>query len=182
LLKTWQKNGVTGSSSKKGQLLKLGLFAVLLTKGIPTGFSNSLTAYCSWSIAAAIGSQQFFGAGFLGVALNTIGWCFAICALFDLFSLVAVAALTVKMGGKTEQTYAAVVELAGETSGMGLVDKVQQAVSATKVALALNSISAALKVRLLQFRMCYCSFGDCSFGDCRFVCATAVYCCPVIAA
>lgn len=52
------------------------------------------------------------------------------------------------------QVYAAVTELAGEKSGLSVVDKAQQAISATKIAIALNSIAAALKVCTLSHLLC----------------------------
>lgn len=54
------------------------------------------------------------------------------------------------------QVYAAVAELAGEKSGLSVVDKAQQAISATKIAIALNSIAAALKVCTLMPMLCAC--------------------------
>lgn len=101
VLKAWQDDGVVDAEGVRGQLLKLGLSAVLV-QGLQTGF-DSLAAYCAWQTAFAVGSQEFFGAGFLGIALDTLGWYFAIGVLFDLFSLGAVTATTVKLGGKTEQ-------------------------------------------------------------------------------
>lgn len=67
----------------------------------------------------------------------------------DVFRLGTVIGGTFVMGTRADTLYQAIEELAGEQGSINIVNKVEAAVSTSKVALALNSVRKALQVRRL---------------------------------
>lgn len=65
----------------------------------------------------------------------------------DVFRLGTVIGGTFVMGTRADTLYQAIEELAGEQGSINIVNKVEAAVSTSKVALALNSVRKALQAR-----------------------------------
>lgn len=146
MLQSWKDQNVEDASKFSDKTRGLGISRVGL--GTVQVFTDILAAYCCSVTAAAFGGASSFGAEALGVVFQLLFFYFAAGALLDLFRLGAVIATAVGLGADSKTLYAAIETLAGENSGLALVDKAQAAVSSTKVILALNSVRRILKVRI----------------------------------
>lgn len=146
VLSSWQDQGLADPKSIKGAFVKGGL-SLVGAAALQSGL-DALASYSSFQTAAVVAAAGFWGSGAIGILLDFLGWYFLIGVALDLYTLGAVAGSTYFLGTRTEGLYAAIEELAGEKSGINIVDKAQAAVSTTKVILALNSISQALKMNL----------------------------------
>lgn len=145
VLESWKDRDVTDASGFSNNIRNLGLSRVGL--GTLQVGTDLLAAYCCSTTASVFGSASSFGAEALGFCFQLLFFYFASGAVLDLFRLGAVIATTVGLGADSKTLYAAIETLAGENTGLGLVDKAQSAVSSSKVVLALNSIRRVLKVR-----------------------------------
>lgn len=144
VLQAWEDEGIDSKGLRR-RLLGIGLSVVGLAAF--QLLTDILAAYCSSTTATIFENSSFFGAGFLAIAFQTLYYYFAIGAAFDTFRLGGVIGGAAAQGASAETLYAAIEQLAGEQSGIALIDKAQAAVSTTKVVLALNSVRRAVKVR-----------------------------------
>eukprot|EP00892_Ulva_mutabilis_P005297 jgi/Ulvmu1/3139/UM015_0179.1 len=142
VLQAWEDEGIDSKTLQR-RLLGVGISVVGLAAF--QLFTDILAAYCSTTTATVFGNSTFFGAGLLAIAFQTLYYYFAIGAAFDTFRLGAVIGGAASLGANTDTLYAAIEQLAGEQSGLGIVDKAQAAVSTTKVVLALNSVRRVVK-------------------------------------
>ena len=146
VLQSWKDQDVQDASKFSEKARGLGVSRIgLATVQVGT---DLLAAYCSSVTAAAFGSASSFGAEALGLVFQLLFFYFAAGAFLDLFRLGAVIATAVGLGADSKTLYAAIETLAGENSGLAIVDKAQAAVGSTKVVLALNSIRRVFKVRI----------------------------------
>lgn len=143
VLQAWEEEGIDSKALKR-RLLGVGLSVVGLAAF--QLLTDILAAYCSTTTATIFENSTFFGAGFLAIAFQTLYYYFAIGAAFDTFRLGAVIGGAATLGASSETLYGAIEELAGDQSGIAIIDKAQAAVSTTKVVLALNSVRRAVKV------------------------------------
>lgn len=143
VLQAWDDQGIDSSALRR-RLLGVGVSVVGLAAF--QLFTDILAAYCSTTTATVFENSTFFGAGILAIVFQTLYYYFAIGAAFDTFRLGAVIGGAASLGARSETLYSAIEQLAGEQSGLGIVDKAQAAVSTTKVVLALNSVRRVVKV------------------------------------
>jgi hypothetical protein len=149
VLTSWKKQDVKDAAAFSQKTRGLGVSRVVLGS-VQVG-TDILAAYCCSVTAAAFGSASSFGAEAIGFIFQLLFFYFATGAFLDLFRLGAVIGTAVGLGTNSKTLYAAIESLAGEASGLAVVDKAQAAVSSAKVVLALNSVRRIFKVRRLSF-------------------------------
>lgn len=149
VLQSWKDKDVNDASAFSAKTRGLGFSRVSLG-AIQVG-TDLLAAYCCSVTAGAFGSASSFGAEAIGFGFQLLFFYFAAGVFLDLFRLGAVIGTAVGLGANSKTLYAAIETLAGENTGLALVDKAQAAVSSTKIVLALNSVRRVLKVRYTSF-------------------------------
>lgn len=154
VLQSWRRQEVKDASafSKKTRgdgISRVGLGAVQV-------FTDVLAAFCCSVTAETFGNATSFGAGTISIGFQLLFFYFAAGAFLDLFRLGAIIGTAAGLGANSKTLYAAIETLAGDNTGLALVDKAQAAVSSTKIVLALNSVRRVLKVRQRRLTMCHC--------------------------
>eukprot|EP01025_Chloroclados_australasicus_P026817 TRINITY_DN2662_c0_g2_i1.p1 TRINITY_DN2662_c0_g2~~TRINITY_DN2662_c0_g2_i1.p1 ORF type:complete len:274 (-),score=32.58 TRINITY_DN2662_c0_g2_i1:139-960(-) len=76
-----------------------------------------------------------------------LSYYFLLTIALDVFRIGAVIVSTVMMGASAKKMYAAVERMAGDQTGVSMIDKYQAAVSTAKVAQALKDVRDAIKGR-----------------------------------
>lgn len=143
VLQSWRRQEVKDASafSKKTRgdgISRVGLGAVQV-------FTDVLAAFCCSVTAETFGNTTSFGAGTISIGFQLLFFYFAAGAFLDLFRLGAIIGTAAGLGANSKTLYAAIETLAGDNTGLALVDKAQAAVSSTKIVLALNSVRRVLK-------------------------------------
>lgn len=145
VLRSWRRQEVKDASAFSKKTLGTGVSRVGL--GVVQVFTDVLAAFCCSVTADTFGRASSFGAEAIGFGFQLLFFYFAAGALLDLFRLGAIIGTAAGLGANSKTLYAAIEALAGDNTGLALVDKAQAAVSSTKVVLALNSVRRVLKVR-----------------------------------
>jgi hypothetical protein len=151
VLQAWKQKEVRDAAAFSEKTRGWGVSRVVL--GTVQVGTDILAAYCCSVTAGAFGSSSSFGAQAIGFVFQLLFFYFATGAFLDLFRLGAVIGTAAGLGANSKTLYAAIEELAGEASGLAVVDKAQAAVSSAKVVLALNSVRRILKVRCTSFTL-----------------------------
>ncbi|KAI8469257.1 MAG: hypothetical protein J3K34DRAFT_470080 [Monoraphidium minutum] len=148
VLKKWEEAGVGGDDPKALRRLFLQQSAYPIAGTLLQTLIDAAAAYSIFNSALFFGiGPEFFGKGFLVIALNVLSGYFAVGVLFDVATLIAILVTTAKMGTSVDSFYAALKAIAAEgppATGISVVDKAAAAVNAIKVAQALDAIAKML--------------------------------------
>jgi hypothetical protein len=144
VLQAWMNQDVKDATGLKQRLRQTGISLVGVA-AIQLGF-DILAAYCSSATATGFAFSDASYAPALSFFFQGLFFYFAFGVIFDLLRLGFVIGGAASLGADANTLYNAVEQLAGESTGLDIVDKAQQAVSTSKVVLALNSVRRVLKV------------------------------------
>lgn len=143
-LKLWESQSATDADSLKKLLRKRSL-AIAGRISIQVAL-DIVAAVGAYNLSAVLSAQEGLPLNWLWAGLTSfLGSYFAVGVLFDFFSIGALAISSLQFQTDSAAFIGAVKELAGEGTGINVVDKAAQARNTLKVLQALNNISQLLR-------------------------------------
>lgn len=144
VLKQWESESATDAESLKKLLRRRSLKTagrIVIQTVLDAG-----AAFGAYNFSTFLRLQEDLPLNWLwSGAASFLGTYFAVGVLFDLFSIGALGISSLRFQTDSAAFLTAVKELAGDASGLNVVDKAQQARNTLKVLKALNNISSLLQ-------------------------------------
>ena len=144
ILKVWAELGAKDPVQLKELLVKRSMKPV--TGLAFQTFLDSVAAIGGFYTGNLVGQADFTGSIFVSLAIYFFAFYYFIQAGAELTALVSLIAAARKYSTNTEALLAAVQQLAGPASGLGVLNSVQLAVNTYKIIQTLDSLSESLKV------------------------------------
>jgi hypothetical protein len=144
ILKIWADLGAKDPAQLQELLVKRSLKPV--TSLAFQTFLDSVAAIGGFYTGNLVGQADFTGSIFVSLAIYFFAFYYFIQAGAELAALVSLIAAARRYSTNTEALLAAVQQLAGPASGLGVLNSVQLAVNTYKIIQTLDSISESLKV------------------------------------
>jgi len=144
VLKRWEETGATDADTLNKMLRRRSLGTVITI--IVQAVLDAGASYGAFNLAAFLAAADKIPLHWvLSFGANFLGSYFAIGVFFDLFTLGAVTVSSLQFQTNSAAFLSAVQEIAGQDTGLNVIDKATQAANTLKVFNALNAISDMLQ-------------------------------------